>query len=534
MDRFWLVVLTAASCASSHAATCDGIAVLKLKDTTILTAVVVGAGEFAPSSAAPTSPIVTPYRILPAFCRVTGILKPSADSNIQFEVWMPATDWNGKLQGVGNGGFAGSIQYGPMAGALGQNYAVVNSDTGHTGSDATWALGHPEKLIDYGYRAVHETTVLAKKIVVAFYGNGPRRSYFSSCSNGGRQALMEAQRYPADYDGIIAGAPANDFTHLVSGFAWNTNALMLDPASYIPPAKIKAMADATVASCDARDGVADGVIDDPTRCHFDPSVLLCKAEENNSCLTAPQVAALKKIYSGPITSKGRRIFPGYLPGGEMGAFSWSGWITGAAPGRGAQFSFATQFFMNMVFGDPKWDFKTFNVDKDVWTADKKVAKILNSVDPDLSAFRARGGKLILWHGWSDPAIAAERTIQYFQAVQHKMGSKKTSEFVRLYMVPGLQHCAGGPGPNMFGAAPGTSQPDPNSDMSAAIERWVDTGTVPDSIVAVKRASDFDPASKLLRTRPLCPYPQVARYQGSGSTDDAANFSCEIPSYAKRK
>ncbi len=516
------MLIAALTANALHAATCESLARLKLPGTTITSATLIAPGQFTPPAGSPE-----PFKKLPAFCRIAAILKPAPDSNIQFEVWMPETKWNGKLQGIGNGGFAGSIQYGTMAGTVAQGYAVVNSDTGHSGGmDAVWALGHPDKLVDFGYRAVHESTVRAKEIIAAYYGNGPQRSYFSSCSNGGRQALMEAQRYPADYDGIIAGAPANDWTNLMSGFAWNTQALTGE--AYIPPAKIKAIETAALSACDARDGLVDGLLDEPNRCRFDPNVLLCKNGDSDTCLTAPQVAALKKIYSGPITAKRRRLFPGYPPGGESERFSWVGWITGHTPGTSAQASFAKQFFANMVFADPKWDPAAFNVNKDPQIALKKAGRILNATDPDLSAFHARGGKLILWHGWSDPAIAPERTIQYFKAIEAKMGAKKTSEFARLYMVPGLQHCAGGPGPNLFGAYPGIPSPDPKSDMSAALENWVDSGAQPGSIIAVKLASDIDPASKVLRTRPLCPFPQLARYKGAGSLDDAANFTCEAP------
>ncbi|MEO8026867.1 MAG: tannase/feruloyl esterase family alpha/beta hydrolase [Bryobacteraceae bacterium] len=519
--------------AGAVASTCEALGALKLPKTTIEAATAIAEGAFIPPGTTTPPSEQSPFKTMPAFCRVAGVIAPTSDSHIQFEVWMPVRDWNGKLQGSGNGGFAGVISYPQLAGPMRMGYAVALTDTGHTGGDAKWAVGHPDKVVDYGYRGIHEMTEKAKAIVAAFYGSGPKKSYFSSCSNGGRQALMEAQRYPEDYDGIIAGAPANDFTHLMSSFAANALALMSDPASYIPAAKLNAIEAAALAACDANDGVKDGVLDDPTRCRFDPSVLLCKDGDSDSCLTAPQLAALKKIYTGPITARGKRLFPGYLPGGETGFTGWAGWITGMAPGRSAQFSFAIQFFGNMVFGDPNWDYKTFELNRDVRVADNRLSLILNAVDPNLKAFRARGGKLILWQGWSDAAIAPERTIQYYQAVRSKMGEKAAAEFVRLYMVPGMQHCAAGPGPNVFGAVPGSPQANPENDMSAALERWVESGTPPGSIVAAKLASDFDPLSKVLRTRPLCVYPQVARYVGSGSTDDAENFRCEAAPRAKR-
>ena len=277
-----LAALTIAVTPAS-AGTCSDLAKLTIKDTTITTADAVSAGAFTP----PEGPAI---QDMPAFCRVAGVIKPTGDSNIQFEVWMPSSGWNGKFQGIGNGGFAGSIGYATMAGAVKHGYATASTDTGHHagGVDASWALGHPEKIADFGYRAIHETADKAKAIIRAFYGDGPKRSYFSSCSNGGRQALMEAQRYPADYDGIIAGAPAYYWTHLLTAAIWDMQATLADPASYIPPTKIPAIEAATLEACDALDGVKDGVIDNPVQCHFDPSKLLCKDADSDACLTGPQ------------------------------------------------------------------------------------------------------------------------------------------------------------------------------------------------------------------------------------------------------
>lgn len=497
---------------SALAATCESLADLKLPDTTITSAQSIAAGAFTqPGGSAP-------YKDLPAFCRVAGVIRPTSDSEIRFEVWMPGAGWNGKFQGIGNGGFAGSITYAGLVGALARGYAAASTDTGHTGGDASWALGHPEKIVDYGHRAVHEMTVKAKSIVSAFYGEGPKRSYFSSCSNGGRQALMEAQRYPGDYDGIIAGAPANAFTQIMIGFGWNVQATLGDRESYIPAAKLKAIEAAGLAACDHEDGVKDGVIDDPTQCRFDPSMLLCKGPESDDCLTEKQVAALKKIYSGPRNGKGKLIVPGFVPGSETGPGGWGSWITGQAPERSTQFFFSTQAFRNMVYNDRNWDYKTFNVDKDGPAVEQKLSPILNATDPDLKAFHARGGKLILYHGWNDAALPPVNTINYYKSVAAKLGQRRTDSFVRLYMVPGLQHCAGGPGPNNFGSMVTAAQSDARHDMTMAIERWVEEGVAPNEIIATRRQAP-------VRTRPLCPYPQVARYKGSGSTDEAANFVC---------
>ena len=508
--------------AAFAAQSCESLAKLDLPATSITRAESVPAGSFTP-------PAGKAIPDLPAFCRVAGLIKPSSDSNIQFEVWMPAAGWNGKFQGVGNGGFAGDISYEQLGSVLAHGYATASTDTGHEagGTDASWALKHPEKIADFGYRAVHETAVKAKAILRAFYGEGPKRSYFSSCSNGGRQALMEAQRYPEDYDGIIAGAPANYWTHLLANAAWDLLALLGDKDSYIPPKKLPAIEAAALAACDALDGVKDAVVEDPSRCHFDPGALLCQGPDSDSCLTAPQVAALKKLYAGGRTSSGQQVFPGYSPGGEAEPGGWAPWITGSAPEKSLMYAFGTQFFKNMVFDDATWDYHVFDVNRDTKAADEKMARLLNATDPDLSRFRARGGKLILYHGWSDAAIAAQNAIDYYDSVVMKAGAKKAGTFVRLFMVPGLQHCGGGPGPNSFGQF-SVGSGDPDHDIDAALERWVEQGIAPERIVAVKRKNDMDPKSAVVRTRPLCAYPLTARYKGTGSTDDAANFVCAKP------
>ena len=503
---------------SVDAQTCEKLTSLKLANTTITSAQSVAAGAFTPPTGS-----AAPYKELPGFCRVIGVIKPTSDSDIRFEVWMPSSDWNGKFHGIGNGGFAGTITYTGLGGALARGYAAASTDTGHATTDASWALGHPEKIVDYGYRAVHEMTEKAKSIIKAFYGSGPKRSYFASCSNGGRQALMEAQRYPNDYDGLIAGAPANYFTQILSGFAWNMQATMNDPASYIPGSKLKAIEAAALAACDARDGVTDGVIDDPTKCNFDPSTLLCKEAESDSCLTEKQVIALKKIYAGPRNSNGERIVPGFLPGGETGPGGWI-WITGAERAKALQLFFTSQTFANMIYNDPKWDFKTFNLDRDSKLADEKLGPILNATDTNLKAFRARGGKLILYHGWSDAALPPVNTINYFQGVAAKLGQREAGSFIRLFMAPGMQHCFGGPGPSSFGQFVTVVKSDPKHDMTLALERWVEEGIAPDQIIAAKPQGQ-DPKGPVTRTRPLCAYPQLARYKGSGSTDDASNFVC---------
>ena len=517
------------------APSCESLKDLKLPDTNITLAQTVLAGAFIPPGMTETPPML---KDLPAFCRVTATVKPTADSEIKIEVWLPASGWNARYSGQGNGGFAGQINYPGLVGALRRGYAAASTDTGHSGqgTDATWALHHPEKITDFGYRAVHEMTMKAKAVIQAFYGAKASRSYFASCSNGGRQALMEAQRYPEDYDGIIAGAPANYWTHLLSAGAWDLQALQGDPASYVPAAKLPALSAAVLKACDSLDGVTDGLVSEPQKCRFDPATLLCKETDTNQCLTPPQVEALKKLYAGPKNSKGERVFPGrVMNGAEDGRGGWSTWVTGNGANASLMYLFTTGFFSNMVFDDPAWNFTTFDLDAGVKAADAKQAANLNANDPNLKAFQARGGKLILYHGWSDAAISAFNTVDYFNRVAATMGARETAQFVRLYMVPGMQHCGDGPGPNLFGQnlSPGVP-PDPQHNLFSALQQWVENGTAPERIVAVKLKDDRNPAGGAAITRPLCPFPQVASYKGTGDTNDEASFVCAAPEPEKKR
>jgi hypothetical protein len=505
---------------AAFAADCENLASPKLKDIAIK-ASTVAAGAFQSPEARGNEA----YKKVPAFCRVQAVATPAPDSHIEFEVWLPVSGWNGKYFGIGNGGFAGSIQYNLMAAALINGYASSSTDTGHQGpaTTADWALGHREKIVDFAYRAIHETAEKSKSVIQKYYGSDVKHSYFTACSNGGRQGLLEAQRFPTDYDGIISGAPANNWTHNLAGFIWDQQALEGD--AQIPAAKMTAIENAALASCDALDGVKDGVIDDPRKCHFDPSALLCKGGDSDSCLTEPQVAALKKIYAGPGNSKGKSIFPGYLPGGEAGPGGWNRWVTGT---DSQQYAFGFGFFANMVFDKRDWDLRTFDFDRDMKVTDDKMARLFNATDPNLKAFKDRGGKLFIYHGWSDTAIAPTNAILYYESVVSQMGAKPASDFLQLYMVPGMQHCAGGPGPNTFGTNPSAAPSDALHSMSIALDRWVDQGVAPSQIIATKYKRGANPESGIERTRPLCPYPRVAQYTGSGSTDDAANFRCVIP------
>jgi feruloyl esterase len=529
----WLVIVSFLLVGSAVAAedACSRLMGIKVPGVTIILAQTNAAGTFAGPPVAPftSRDLTAPYKNVPTFCRVVAVAKPSADSEIRIEVWMPAADWNGKLQGLGDGGFAGRIDYMPLGVAVSKGYAVTATNTGHDAEsplDASWALGHPEKVIDFGHRGIHEMTRVAKEAVRAFYGKLPQHSYFAGCSDGGREALMEAQRYPADYDGILAGAPANYWTALLSTAAADTQALTLDPASYIPQAKVSAISAAVVKTCDELDGVRDGILNDPRQCHFDPAMIQCKAgEDADQCLTAPQVAALKKIYAGPHDANGQQVFPGFLPGGEDGAGGWGLWIFGPAPAKSLMAFFGIGYFADMVYEAPDWDYKTFRFEDALKFAEARTAGALNATDADLKAFQARGGKLIVYHGWNDPAIPALNTVSYYESVRAKMGGEADS-FMRLYMVPGMQHCDDGPGADSFGQVGRLTPDDPQHSVDALLERWVEKGAAPGTIIASKYSPNDRQHPKM--TRPLCAYPQAAKYNGKGDTNDAGSFVCEAP------
>ena len=496
---------------------CEGLAQLALPNTKITIAQTIPAGEFTPAGR-------TAIKDLPAFCRVAATLNPSTDSDIKIEVWLPVEGWNGKYRGQGNGGFAGTISFEAMAAAVKLGYATAGTDTGHTGNDASWALGHPEKVVDFGWRAIHEMTLKAKALIESYYGSGPKQSYFSACSDGGREALMEAQRFPADYDGIIAGAPANYWSRLLSADML-MQAVILGGDGYIPPSKLPAITAKAMDACDARDGVTDRLLTDPRQCKFDPAVLLCKGADSDTCLTEAQVRTLKAIYAGAKDAAGRLYFPGYMPGSEDSG--WNTWITGPTPRRSASYFFGSQFFSNMVYQKADWDYRTFNFEEGSKLAEAKTAAALDAIDPNLKAFKARGGKLIMYHGWNDPAIPALNTINYFASVEARMGKRDLESFLRLFMAPGMAHCGGGPGPNSFGAG-GSGGSDADHNMYRALEQWVEQGIAPARIIATKYNDDRNPAQGVKMTRPLCAFPQVAKYKGGGDPNDAANFVCLPP------
>ena len=482
---------------------CESLASLMLPNATITLARTVDAGAFAPPTpadgAAPA--VARAVTVSPPFCRVAATLKPSSDSDIKIELWMPTINWNGKFQAVGNGAFSGTIAYAAMMTALGRGYATSSTDTGHTGGSASFALGHPEKVVDFGWRAVHEMTVTSKKIIATFYDASPKFSYWNGCSAGGRQGMKEAQAFPADFDGIVAGAPGLDWTGRAAQAVRVEQALQQDEAARLSSAAIQLVHTAVLKACDSLDGVTDGVVDDPKRCPFDPAVLQCKGVNEATCLTAAQVSTVRMLYSAKENPKTRREITGLEPGSELG---WTdmGWSVSARATGLDQFRF-------LVFKDPQWTVNRFNFETDIVRAEEADKSTINALDPNLKAFIDHGGKLIQYHGWSDPQISPGNSVQYYKRVLEALGgASKVQGSYRLFMAPGMAHCGGGDGPNTF-------------DMVSALERWVEQSKAPDMIVASHLTN-----GTVDRTRPLCPYPQVAEYKGTGSTDEAANFICK--------
>jgi len=414
---------------------------------------------------------------------------------------MPVSGWNGNLQSVGNGGWGGIVSYPALALALADGYATASTDTGHTGNTGSFALGHPAKFIDFGYRSVHEMTVASKAIIAAYYGEAPKLSYWNGCSTGGRQGLTEAQRYPSDYNGIIAGAPANNSTHFAAWSVSISQAMHKDEASFIPPGKYAVIHKAVMDACDSLDGLKDGLIGNPTRCRFDPKVLACKNGDGSSCLTVPQVATARMFYAPAKNPRtGQEIYPGLEPGSEL---DW-GHKAGPEP-----FFFFTDGFKYVTFNNPDWDFRTLNLHSDIALADKVDNGTTSAMDPNLKDFFARGGKLLMYHGWRDPDMAPRNTINYYQKVLKAM-PRTADDSIRLFMLPGMGHCGGGEGPNIF-------------DAIGVLAEWVEKSQAPNQIIASHLTNGV-----VDRTRPVCPYPKVAAYKGAGNIDDAANFVCKAP------
>jgi len=497
---------------------CEALSSLSLPNATITSAESVPAGNFSTAPGRRET-------VVPAFCRVTATLKPTADSDIRMEVWLPTSKWNGKFQAAGTDG--GSINYASgtdavrtpgtverasgMLRALQGGYATSSADTGQTGANGNFAFGlpgHPERVADFAYRAAHEMTINAKAIIKAFYGRAPSFSYWNGCSNGGGQGVMEAHRFPDDYDGILAGAPGSPLSHgYAAGWLWLAGTTFNEPARFIPANKLPIIHEAVLRTCDASDGLEDGLIDDPRRCNFNPELLLCKGTDTQGCLTVAQVETVRKLLSPAINPRtGALIFPPLEPGSEL---SWARVAGGREPT-----GLDVAAFKYVFLKDPNWDWRTLDFDRDVARADEVIeAEKTNTLEPDLRAFAGRGGKLLLYHGWSDAAIAPQATINYYNNVRNLMGDAATSNSVRLFMAPGMTHCGYGEGPNTF-------------DGLGVLEQWVERGNAPDQIIA-SHSPEYPP-SNVDRTRPWCPYPQVARYSGTGSIDDAANFACQMP------
>ncbi|HAJ76908.1 MAG TPA: tannase/feruloyl esterase family alpha/beta hydrolase [Gammaproteobacteria bacterium] len=516
---FGMLMISSFSLAQSQsdwATACNQLSNLELAETTISSTEVVAANSFTPPNSNSTM-------ALPAFCRVVGVTSPA----VNFEVWMPLQNWNRKYNGVGNGGMAGTISYGAMAGALRRGYATASTDTGHTVSpvpfDASWASGRPDLIEDFGHRALHVTTVNGKAITEAFYSDAPAYSYYTGCSKGGQMGLMEAQRYPYDFDGIVAGDPANDWTRFYAGsHLWYSLAMLEDESAWIPRSKLPALGNAVNAACDALDGIEDGILQNPLACNFQPAALTCpEGVDNDSCLTPKQVTSVEKIWSGVTNSSGELIYPGLVPGGEAAPGGWGTWVTGAEPYSSLHWRGGEGFFRWFVFDDEDWDFRTFDFDRDLEYALEKVGPAVDSDDPDIRALRDNGSKLIVYHGWSDPDISPVASINYFESVvdviaddmraaNYETALSSTQNFFRLFMVPGMGHCSGGPGPDRF-------------DALSALENWVEHGIAPESITASKIVD-----GEVTRTRPLCVFPEVATYSGRGSTDEADSFYCAAP------
>lgn len=493
--------LTYADSPALSAGACERLAKsLSLPHTTVRIAQAVGAGKFVVPGGGPASAQATAN--LPPFCRVALTIAPSAESDIKSEVWLPMSAWNGKFLQVGNGAWGGSIQYGALGEALGRGYAAASTDTGHTGSDASFATGHLEKLIDFGYRSVHETAVQGKATVAALYGENPRLSYFNGCSGGGRMSFMEAQRFPQDFDGIIAGAPGHNRTDVAFQTLGMAQATHVSAASFIPANKYSALHQAALDKCDTLDGLKDGLIGDPTKCQFDPAVIECKSGDGPDCLTRAQVVAARRIYAPVIDPRtGKQISNGLEPGSELQ------WLSVAGNQPHSMYNDLLRF---VVMKDPNWDYRTLDVSKHLDLARKADNGVLAATSTDLTAFVSHGGKLLVYHGWSDQNIPPRGSVEYYNDVVKTIGKETTADAVRLFMVPGMGHCGGGQGPNEF-------------DTVAALEEWREHGKAPTEIIASQLKD-----GRVLRTRPLCPYPQIAKYKGSGSIDRAENFVCAFP------
>ncbi len=481
-----------------------------------------------------------PVAGLPAFCRVVGHIHPEPGSDIAFEVWMPAQGWDGRLNGIGTGGFAGSVEYVSLGLALKAGEVGVSTDTGHSGTsfDSAWAKGHPERVRDYGWRAVHLTTVAAKQLVAAFYGHGPDHSYFVGCSNGGRQGMMEASRFPDDYDGIVSGAPAAVWTDLAMAMI-NSLQAQSPPGEPIRAEQAHLLQDEVLRQCDGRDGQIDGLVADPRQCRFDVSKLACGVSSSSQCFSAPQLTALRRIYAGPHDRAGRPLTASYLPSGsEVGAPSptlgWDGYILTGPSGRPQSGLLVGGLLKDLVqtpFATPE----TFDFNTDPARLKAAVAEDLDA-KPNLRRFFDRGGKLILWHGWADAAIPPGATLRFHQAILRDSGPR-AKDSMRLFMVPGVQHCLGGTGPDVFGQLNAPQPGDtPERSMTAALQAWVETRRSPDTFVGRRGLGGLMgiPATQPEKQRLLCTYPATAVLKPGADPDKAASYSCRSAALSKTR
>jgi feruloyl esterase len=489
------------------------------------------------SSGTFTAPGGKKLEALPPFCRIVARATPSPESNIIIEVWLPeASTWNGKLLGTGNGGFAGTIAYSALAGGIQRGYAVANTDMGTfpaslPGVGYQAGNGRPEVVKDWGHRATHEMTLLARAVTDEYYGKKPAHTYFAGCSTGGHQALTEAQRYPDDYDAILAGAPGHNRTHLHAMFTSMVMATSA-PGALLTPENLALWSQSLKNACVGKDGGApgDNFLTDPTQCSFSPRQMLCKAGQSpTQCLQEPQVKALEIIYGGTRNPRtGALIYPPQVRGVE-------GTISTMLSDETKRKSEPPTELSRWVFG-PKWDGATFDFDRDMAKEDQALGKEVNALDTDLSRFAAHGGKLILYHGWADSIISPIDSILYYDRITAN-GEEKSS-FVRLFMAPGMNHCGGGEGPNIFGQSPDYKEGDTNDDLLVALDHWVTSGVAPDTVMATKYQGESPfgspppPNALALAARPLCAYPKIARYKGTGDATKAENFACSDASPAK--